>query len=160
MRKKKKISHTVWNTPCMLSRVWLYAVPWTEVCQVPLSMEFSRQEYWNGVSFLSQGDLSNSGIKLVSLASLTLAGRFFTTRANLGKLKHTIVVTISINLDIKLEIHSTPLKLFQNLQHCKVDDKKGASPSSSFLLSSMFAWLSEFFFCLYISFNFVSRTVE
>ena len=102
-------------------------------------MEFSRQEYWNGVSFPSQGDLSNSGIKLVSLASLTLAGRFFTTRANLGKLKHTIMVTISINLDIELEIHSTPLKLFQNFQHCKADDKKGASPSSSFLLSSMFA---------------------
>ena len=74
----------MWNTPCMLSHVWLYAVPWTEVRQVPLSMEFSRQEYWNEVSFPSQGDLPNSGIKLVFLASLTLAGRFFTTRANLG----------------------------------------------------------------------------
>ena len=33
----------------LLSHIWLFAAPWTAVCQAPLSMEFSRQEYWTGV---------------------------------------------------------------------------------------------------------------
>ena len=33
----------------LLSHVWLFAAPWTALCQAPLSMEFSRQEYWRGV---------------------------------------------------------------------------------------------------------------
>ena len=39
------------------------ATPWTVAHQIPLSMEFSRQEYWNGLPFPSPGDLPNSGIK-------------------------------------------------------------------------------------------------
>ena len=31
-----------------LSRVWLFATPWTVACQAPLSMESYRQEYWSG----------------------------------------------------------------------------------------------------------------
>ena len=42
-------------------------------------MEFSRQEYWSGLSFSSPGDLPDPGIESVSLVSLALAGRFFTT---------------------------------------------------------------------------------
>ena len=42
-------------------------------------MEFSRQEYWNGLPFPFTGDLPNLGIKPVSSASPALAGRFFTT---------------------------------------------------------------------------------
>ena len=38
--------------------------PWTVVCQAPLSMEFSRQEYWGGLPFPSLGDLPDQGIKL------------------------------------------------------------------------------------------------
>ena len=36
---------------------------WTAVCQAPLSMEFSRQEYWNGLPFPSQGDLPHPRIE-------------------------------------------------------------------------------------------------
>ena len=39
------------------------ANPWTVACQVPLSMELSRQEYWNGLPFYSPGDLPDPGIK-------------------------------------------------------------------------------------------------
>ena len=60
-----------------LSRVRLLATPWTVAYQAPQSMEFSRQEYWNGLPFSSPGDLSNPGIKPVSPV---LAGRFFTTK--------------------------------------------------------------------------------
>ena len=47
--------------------------------QAPLSMEFSRQEYWSGLPFPSSGDLPNLGIELASLTSPELAGGFFTT---------------------------------------------------------------------------------
>ena len=50
--------------------------PWTIAHQVPLSIGFSRQEYWSGLPFPSPGDLPGPGIKPVSLA---LAGRFSTT---------------------------------------------------------------------------------
>ena len=42
-------------------------------------MEFSRQEYWNGLPFPTPGDLPNPGIEPADLASPTLAGRYFTT---------------------------------------------------------------------------------
>ena len=42
--------------------------PWTVACQVPLSMGFSRQEYWNGWPFPSPADLPDPGIKLGSPA--------------------------------------------------------------------------------------------
>ena len=52
---------------------------WTGACQAPLSVEFSRQEYRNGLPFPGSGDLPNPGIKPVSLVSSALAGGFFTT---------------------------------------------------------------------------------
>ena len=48
-------------------------------CRAPLSMEFPRQEYWNGLLFPTPGDLPDPGIESVSLAPPALAGRFFTT---------------------------------------------------------------------------------
>ena len=57
-------------SPCMhaklLSRVHLFATPGTVACQVPLSMRFSRQEYWSGLSCPPPGDLPDPGIKLPS----------------------------------------------------------------------------------------------
>ena len=41
---------------------------WTVLCQAPLSLRFSRQEYWNGLPFPSPGDPNDSGIKLESPA--------------------------------------------------------------------------------------------
>ena len=46
-----------------VSRIWFSATPWTVGCQVPQSMEFSRQEFWSGLSFLSPGDLPDSRIE-------------------------------------------------------------------------------------------------
>ena len=47
----------------LLSRVQLFATPWTVAHQASLFMGFSRQEYWNGLPFPSPGDLPNPGIK-------------------------------------------------------------------------------------------------
>ena len=52
------------------------ATPWTVACQIPLSMGFSRQEYWSGLLFPSPGDLPHPGIKHMSPA---LAGGFVTS---------------------------------------------------------------------------------
>ena len=56
-----------------------FAAPWTVANQAPLSKEFSRQGYWSGLPFPTPWDLSNPGIKPVSLATPALAGRSFTT---------------------------------------------------------------------------------
>ena len=50
------------NIP-VLSNVWLFVTPWTVACQAPLSMGFSRQEYWNGLPFPTPGYLPNPGIE-------------------------------------------------------------------------------------------------
>ena len=68
----------------LFSHVWLFATPWTVTRQAPLSMEFSRQEYWSGLPCSLPGDLPNPGTEPVSPASPALAGRFFTPEA-LGK---------------------------------------------------------------------------
>ena len=62
-----------------LSRVRLFETPWTAACQAPLSMRFSRQEYWSRLLFPTPGDLPDPGIKLLSQVSPTLACGFFTT---------------------------------------------------------------------------------
>ena len=53
--------------------------PWTVARQAPLSMRFSRQEYWSGLPFPSLGNLANPGLEPTSLKSPALAGRLFTT---------------------------------------------------------------------------------
>ena len=55
VKKRKKVKS--------LSRVQLFATPWTVAFQTPQSMEFSRQEYWGGLPFPSPGDLPDPGIK-------------------------------------------------------------------------------------------------
>ena len=47
----------------LLSCVWFFATPWTVVRQALLSMGFSRQEYWSGLSLPSPGDLPDPGIE-------------------------------------------------------------------------------------------------
>ena len=51
-----------------LSCVWFFATPWTIACQAPLSTEFPRQEYWNGLPFPPPMDLLNPGTEPGSLA--------------------------------------------------------------------------------------------
>ena len=62
-----------------LSLIRLFAIRWTVACKAPLSMGFSRQEYWSGLPFPSLGDLLDPGIELASLMSPAFAGGFFST---------------------------------------------------------------------------------
>ena len=62
---------------CVLScfsHVRLFATLWTVAHQAPLSMGFSRQEYWSRLPFASPGDLPDPGIKPASLTSLHWQG--------------------------------------------------------------------------------------
>ena len=51
--------------------------PWAVARQAPLSVEFSRQEYWSGLPFPIPGDLPDPGTKLETPESTALAGGFF-----------------------------------------------------------------------------------
>ena len=68
-KKKKKIpggreyTSSFFCVPSCFSCVQLLATPWTVAHQAPLSLEFSRQEYWSGLPCPPPGDLSNPGIE-------------------------------------------------------------------------------------------------
>ena len=61
---------------CLVTQSCLTGTPWIVAHQAPLSLEFSREEYWSGYPFPSPGDLHDPGIEL---ASPVLAGWIFTT---------------------------------------------------------------------------------
>ena len=67
---------------CVLScfsHIQLFVTPWTVACQAPLSVEFSRQEYWSGLPCPPPGDLPHPVIEPKSLTSPALADWFFTS---------------------------------------------------------------------------------
>ena len=73
---------------CMLrcfSCIWLSAISWTVAHQTPLSVGFSRQEYWSGLSFPFPRDPPDPGIEPVSPMAPTLARGFFFTTEPPGK---------------------------------------------------------------------------
>ena len=60
---------------CLLSHfscVQFFVTLWTTACQVPISMGFSRQEYWSGLLCPPPGDLPDPGIELTSTVTPTL----------------------------------------------------------------------------------------
>ena len=71
-------------TPPLLPTVLSHtdsAAPWTIALQAPLSMEFSRQEYWSSLPIPTPEDRPNPGVETVSLESPAWAGGIFTTSA-------------------------------------------------------------------------------
>ena len=60
---ESKLGEVKWSEVKSLSRVQLFAIPWTVAYQAPPSLGFSRQEYWSGLPFPSPGDLPNPGIE-------------------------------------------------------------------------------------------------
>ena len=88
-----------------------FGTPWTIIRQAPVSMEFSRQEYWSGLPFPTPGDLPDSGIEYVSLVSPVLAGGFFITEPP-GKPKNVSKhrqISPSDKLAHKLAVRTTAL---------------------------------------------------
>ena len=108
---KGRISPRVWfliggimTNSCFLLFSWSvvsdsFATTWTVAHQVPLSMEFPRQEHWSGLPFPSPGDLPDPGTEPVSPA---LVGRFFTIEPP-GKSSNKLLIIIMF-VSIELEM--------------------------------------------------------
>ena len=86
-KQKEKSRNGSYHPLALLSCVRLLVTSWTVARQAPLSMGFSRQEYWSGLPFPSLGNLPDPEIEPVSLMSPALAGGFFITCAHISKLK-------------------------------------------------------------------------
>ena len=69
------------GVPSLCSCDRLFVTPWTVGRQPPLSVGFSRQEYWSGLPCPSQEDLPDLEIEAASLTSPALAGRLFTLKS-------------------------------------------------------------------------------
>ena len=76
---KKLVMNSNHMCVCVCSVVSDSVTLWTVAHQAPLSVEFSRQEYWSRLPYPTPGDLPDPGIEPKSPASPALAGGFFTT---------------------------------------------------------------------------------
>ena len=89
---------------CMLSRfsqVCLFVTLWIVAHQTPLTMGFSRQEYWSGLPRPPLGDLPDPGIEPRSPESPALAGGFFTTSVTWETLKPKELVHFNNHIFLK-----------------------------------------------------------
>ena len=95
--KHGRQSWLVLHLLCMHAQSYLTLGP----CQAPLSMGFSRQEYWSRLPFPSPENLPNSGIKPTSPMAPTFIGRFFTIESLITNFKEnmTTVFTLKLMLD-------------------------------------------------------------
>ena len=94
--------HSLWLRACMHAKLHQlvsdFATPRTVARQAPLSIGFSRQQYWSGLPCPPPGDLPDPGIKPVSLTSPVLAGGFFTTSTTWeATMSYTLLVLKSPN---------------------------------------------------------------
>ena len=113
--------------------------PWTIACQAPLSIEFSRQEYWSMLLFLTPGELPDPGVQPTSLLSPALAGRFFNTSMTCDSFMLTCVLScvwlncVWLFASIWTEAHQAPLSWGSPRKNTEV----GCMPfsSDSFILS-------------------------
>ena len=91
------------------SNIQLFATHWTAVRQSPLSMEFSRQEYWGGLPVLPSRVSSDPGMEPASLTSPALARSFFTTSATWeSPLERMQSVSQSVQSLSHLQLFATP----------------------------------------------------
>ena len=90
-----------------LSCVRLFATLWTVARQAPLSVGFSRQEYWSGLPCPPSEDLPDTGIEPSSLRSPALAGGFFTTSTSwkAHRRGQTVFIEVKVRLEKNLRGH-------------------------------------------------------
>ena len=94
--------------------------PWTVAGWAPLSMGFSRQEYWSGSPFPNPGDLPDAGIEPTSLIFPALAGEFFTTSTTREASSH--LLTLNPNKNIYYLMWASLLAQLVKESACNVGD--------------------------------------
>ena len=92
-RRETDVSRSMCYCCCIVTKSCPvpFVTPWSAVCQAPLSIGFSRQDYWSGLPFPSPGDLPNPVFQLASSASPALAGRFLITGKHSGVNSHPLL---------------------------------------------------------------------
>ena len=103
-----------WSEVKSLSRVRLFVTPGTAAHQVPLSMGFSRQEYWSGLPFPSPGDLPDPRIEPRSPALQADAGRRFNLWATRKPSKEQVFLNFKAAVTILSEFRAPE----NNICHC------------------------------------------
>ena len=128
---------------CMLtcfSCVWLFVTLWTVAHQVPLSMGFSREEYWSGLLWPPLGDLPDLGFEHADLVSPALAGVFFTSSTTI------IVINISHEYSYML-CPVTPSSEHPNIVLWAPDTYWFGISALLYHYVTAFYWHNEFFVC-------------
>ena len=74
----------------MLSHIQLFVIPWTVANQAPLAMEFSRQEYWNALSFPTPGDLPDPELETAFFCISCIGRWVLCHRATWEALRHSL----------------------------------------------------------------------
>ena len=87
-----------WALNAIFSCVRLFVIPWTVACEAPLSIDFSRQEYWSELTFPPPGGLPDPGTELGFPVSPALAGRFFATE-HLGSPKCNHIYLLKVRFE-------------------------------------------------------------
>ena len=95
-------------TSCVsvLSHVRLFVTPWTVACQTPLSILYSRQEYWSGLPYLPPGDLPKPGIEILCPVSPALQADSLPLRYSAIKKNEINVASICSNMDGSRDFHT------------------------------------------------------
>ena len=119
----------------LFTHVWSFATPWVIACQAPLSMGFSKQEYWSGLPFPAPGDLLDPEIKSKPLLSPVLAGAFFTTEppgkpSSTGQV-YTIPVLFYKTLQSYKAIRGMPTQYSKNISPSQIWKKTFTGPRFS-----------------------------
>ena len=103
-----------------LSHVWFFVTLWTVACQAPLSMGFSRQEYWSGLPCLPPGDLPNPGITprspALQLDSLPTEPQGSPKKQAFKILKHVVSWDPHFSLNVEIQGVLRPCPSQQDIQ--------------------------------------------
>ena len=118
--------------PDRFNSIRLIATLWTVACQAPLSIEFSRQEYWSGLPFPPPGDLSDPGIELVSPVAPALQ-TFFTTEP-LGKPLVLLLLLLLLSHFSHVQLCATPETAAHQAPHPWDSPGKNTGVGCHFLL--------------------------
>ena len=121
-----------------LSHVWFFVTPMDVACQVPLSMEFSRQEYWSGLLCPPPGGLPDPRIEPVSLMSPALVRRFFTTSTSWTWVQ--MLNCFFCQIPWVTDVSFSHRKLILNLDSRQ---KILSDPNTVLYLSTAISWLKE-----------------
>ena len=116
-----------------LSHVGFFVILGIVARQAPLPLGFSSQEYWSGLPYTPWGDLPDPEIKSMSLMSLALEGRFFTTsttwKAHICRYKHTKTYMLT-NKQVCTQIHIC-MQTYNTHKHTHIGKEKLAYTSSA-----------------------------